>query len=146
MLIELDLARLDERRIALRENTGSSLDAETQAKMRLLLKQPDGVAIVDELLRNGSLTSRDLVNIGYRKSQLEVFGGLMGSPDNIETYRIEHGITSTQPEKIWQHFFRRNGWIFGFGLDYRFLGILQEEAHVFDEENSLGAMAPLLTS
>jgi hypothetical protein len=58
----------------------------------------------------------------------------MRSPDNIETYRIEHGITSTQPEKIWQHFFRRNEWIFGFGLDYRFLGILHVEAHVSDED------------
>ncbi len=138
LLTELDLARLNERRIALRENAGAGLDAETQAKMRSLLKQPDGLAIVDELLRNGSITSRDLVNIGYRKSQLAVFECLLRGPENIESYCAEHGITSTQPEKIlekiWRHFFGRNEWIFGFGLDYRFLGILQREAHVSDED------------
>ncbi|SHN66862.1 Shedu immune nuclease family protein [Bradyrhizobium erythrophlei] len=134
LLTELDLAKLNERRIALREGAGAGLDAETQAKMRTLLKQPDGLAIVDELLRNGLITSRDLVNIGYRKSQLGVFDRLMRGPENLETYRVEHGITSTQPEKIWQHFFSRNEWIFGFGLDYRFLGVLQREAHVSEED------------
>jgi hypothetical protein len=65
LLTELDLVKLDQRRIALREDVGGRLDAETQAKMRALLKQTDGLAIVDELLRSGSITSRDLVNIGY---------------------------------------------------------------------------------
>ena len=134
LLTELDLARLNERRIALRETVGAGLDAETQAKMRSLLKQPDGLAIIDELLRSGSITSRDLVNIGYRKSQLEIFERLLRDPENIEWYRAGHGITSTQPEKIWQHFFGRNEWIFGFGLDYRFLNILQQEAHVSEED------------
>jgi hypothetical protein len=134
LLTELDLAGLEERRIALHENGDAGLDAETQAKMRSLLKQPDGLAIVEELLRSGSITSRDLVNIGYRKSQLEVFERLLRGPEHIASYRAEHDITSTQPEKVWQHFFGRNEWIFGFGLDYRFLGILQREAHVSEED------------
>ena len=33
--------------------------------------------MVEELLRNGSINSRDLVNIGYRKNQLEVFSALL---------------------------------------------------------------------
>jgi hypothetical protein len=74
------------------------------------------------------------VNIGYRKNQLEVFDRLLRNPENIDWYRGEHGIVSTQPEKIWQHFFRCNEWIFGFGLDYRFLSILQQEAHVSEED------------
>jgi hypothetical protein len=134
LLTELDLARLDGRRITLREHVDAGLDDETQAKMRSLLKQPDGLAIVDELLRDGSISSRDLVNIGYRKSQLGIFERLLRGPEDIASYRAEHGITSTQPEKIWQHFFGRNEWIFGFGLDYRFLGVLQQEAHVSDED------------
>jgi Domain of unknown function (DUF4263) len=134
LLTELNLAKLDQRRIALRESSGSSLDAETQAKMRLLLKQPDGLALVDEILRNGSITSRDLVNIGYRKGQLAVFERLLRDPSSIEAYRADCGITNRQPEKIWQHFFKRNEWIFGFGLDYRFLSILQMEAHVSDDD------------
>jgi hypothetical protein len=135
LLTELDLANLNERRIAPRESGGEGFDAEMRAKMRSLLKQPDGLALIDELLRNGSITSRDLVNIGYRKSQLEVFNGLLLDPDNAYfAYRVEHGISDNRPEKIWQHFFQKNEWIFGFGLDYRFLGLLQREAHVSDED------------
>ncbi len=103
--------------------------------MRSLLKQPDGLALIDELLRNGSITSRDLVNIGYRKSQLVVFNSLLRDLENAySAYRTEHGISDSRPEKIWQHFFEKNEWIFGFGLDYRFLGLLQREAHVSDED------------
>ena len=83
LLTELDLANLNKRRIALRETTGEAIDPETLAKMRSLLSQPDGLAKIEELLRNGSITSRDLVNIGYRKNQLEVFNSLLSNPERI---------------------------------------------------------------
>jgi hypothetical protein len=134
LLTELDLANLNKRRIALREPTGEPLDSETQAKVRSLLAQPDGLVMVEELLRNGSITSRDLVNMGYRKNQLKVFGSLLSDPERIASYCLEHAITATQPEKVWQHFFQKNEWIFGYGLDYRFLSILQREAHIAAED------------
>ena len=34
----------------------------------------------------------------------------------------------------WQHFFLKNQWIFGYGLDYRFQEILQREPHLSDSE------------
>ena len=112
LLTELDLANLNKRRIALRETTGEPIDPETLAKMQSLLSQPDGLAMVEELLRNGSITSRDLVNIGYRKNQLEVFSSLLSDPERIASYCGEHGITTGQQEKAWQHFFRRmNGFL-----------------------------------
>ena len=134
LLTELDLANLNKRRIALREATGEAFDLETLAKMQSLLSQPDGLAMVEELLRNGSITSGDLVNIGYRKNQLEVFSSLLSDPVRIASYCGEHGITITQQEKAWQHFFMKNEWIFGYGLDYRFLSILQREAHIAAED------------
>jgi hypothetical protein len=134
LLTELDLANLNKRRIALRETIGETIDPETLAKMRSLLSQPDGLAMVEELLRNGSINSRDLVNIGYRKNQLKVFSALLSDPERIASYCGEHGITTTQPEKAWQHFFKMNEWIFGYGLDYRFLSILQREAHIAAED------------
>ncbi len=134
VLTELDLANLNKRRIALREATGEPIDPETLAKMQSLLGQPDGLAIIEELLRNGSITSGDLVNIGYRKNQLEVFKSLLSDPVRIASYCGEHGITIGQQEKAWQHFFMKNEWIFGYGLDYRFLSILQREAHIAAED------------
>ena len=82
----------------------------------------------------GSITSGDLVNIGYRKSQLEIFKDLLRDPERVLVYGVEQRLASDKPEKIWQHFFERNEWIFGFGLDYKYLSILQREAHVSEED------------
>lgn len=81
-------------------------------------------------MASGIITSTDIVNIGYRKKQLEIFDKLLNQSDYFATYISENKLTDTRPESVWQHFFRANDWIFGYGLDYRFLGILQKEAHV----------------
>lgn len=134
LLTELDLANLNQHRIALRNEKGVSMDGETAAKVRSLLMHEDGQKIVDELLRNGLITSRDIVNIGYRKEQLRVFEDLLRRDGAIADYRAKYAVAGNQPEKVWQHFLRTNDWIFGFGLDYRFLGILQSEAHIAGED------------
>ncbi|PQJ73609.1 Shedu immune nuclease family protein [Polaribacter butkevichii] len=68
-----------------------------------------------ETLRNNVLTKQDLNILSGRKDGLEIFKELF-------TKDI------TEPE--WQVFFKQNSWIFGYGLDYRFLSILQREASV----------------
>jgi hypothetical protein len=35
---------------------------------------------------------------------------------------------------VWQYFFEKNQWIFGYGLDYRFQQILQREVHLSNSE------------
>jgi hypothetical protein len=134
LLSKLDLASVNERRIALVEGNAAGIDAETERKLRALLIQPDGLKIVDELVRSGIITSHDIVNIGYRKEQLRVFESLLKEPGYLLTYASENSISAAHQEKVWQHFFKRNDWIFGFGLDYRFCGILQGEAHVGSED------------
>ena len=134
LLTELDLVTISKRKIAVIDDDGGQIGVEARDKLRSLLKQPDGLAMIDELLRSGSITSGDLVNIGYRKSQLDIFKELLRAPERIYAYGAEHGISCDKPEKVWQHFFERNEWIFGFGLDYRYLGILQREAHVSEED------------
>ena len=130
VLTELDLANVNERRIPLHEERGGGIDPQTAKSLMTLLRRDGGQDIIAELLRNGSVTSRDIVNIGYRKKQLELYARLMTVPGAVAAYREEHAIKSAQPEKAWQHFLAANEWIFGFGLDYRFLGILQDEARI----------------
>lgn len=130
MLSELDLANLNERRFQLTEGQGLGISAEVEKTLKTLLIQPDGQRIVEELVKSGLITSHDIVNLGYRKQQLSVFEKLLRSSGAVEEYARENGVRLDQPEKAWQHFFKRNEWIFGFGLDYRFLGILQDEAEV----------------
>ncbi len=69
-------------------------------------------------LRNQVLTKKDLDILSGRKEGLETF--------KSELYKE----TQDWNEKNWQSFFNDNPWIFGYGLDYRYLNIIQKEASV----------------
>jgi len=74
----------------------------------------------DELLREiiySGVTKDDLVTLGYRKRQLEVFNKLINDPLYFEDLKKR---TNTTNEGLWQRFFEKNNWIFGFGLNYVF--------------------------
>jgi len=130
LLSELNLADVNERRIALADDNLPNLDDETKKKIKTLLLRKDGQQIIEEALASGIITSTDIVNIGYRKKQLEIFDRLINQADYFAIYISENKLTDIRHESVWQHFFNSNDWIFGYGLDYRFLGILQKEAHV----------------
>lgn len=68
-----------------------------------------------ETLKNNVLTKSDLDILSGRKDGLEEFKSNL-----IEISKLD------EPE--WQTFFKNNSWIFGYGLDYKFLSIIQKEA------------------
>jgi hypothetical protein len=72
-----------------------------------------------EKMRDSSLTKQDLDILTGRKDGLVLF--------HRKLY-----IEKDWNEAQWQNFFSENTWIFGYGLDYRFLSILQKEAAVSD--------------
>lgn len=56
---------------------------------------------------------------------------LTGRKDGLETFKTElFREIQEWDEKKWQSFFETNSWIFGYGLDYRFLNIIQKEASI----------------
>lgn len=57
---------------------------------------------------------RDLKAVAYRRAELQYFQRLLEDPDFRDEQRKEH----SGPEKLWQAFFERNPWIFGYGLSY----------------------------
>lgn len=63
-----------------------------------------------DLLNSGVVSSKDIVNLGYRKKQLEKFKELL---------------QSQTAESCWQQFFEQNQWIFGYGLNYVFNSALE---------------------
>ncbi|WP_454859362.1 Shedu immune nuclease family protein [Rhizobium binxianense] len=134
LMTELDLANVTERRLAIRDGGSGPIDQETADKVKSIVAMPEGQKILDEVLQSGLIQSHDIVNIGYRKAQLAIFKRLLEDPDYLDTYKAEEGLTTPQEEKVWQHFFQKNPWIFGFGLDYRYLNILQAEAHIADTD------------
>lgn len=132
---EVDLKGISERRIKLGDESFDKLDDETKKKLKTLLSTDDGQEVILALLNDGAITGLDIVNVGYRKRQLQVFKKLLDSSDYWKEYRQGqkakgYKLDDSKEEKVWQHFFKKNPWIFGYGLDYKYLEILQNEATV----------------
>ncbi len=130
MISALDLGSINERKISLNTDNLPTIDEDTKKKITTLLMREDGHKIIEELLSSGIITSNDIVNIGYRKSKLEIFRKLLEEDGYVDKYKTENNIKQLGAEAAWQHFFEENNWIFGYGLDYRFLSILQREVTV----------------
>lgn len=131
----IDLKGVSDRRIVLSDNSLDILDEETKRKISTLLLGTEGIDIVKKLLNEGLITTQDLVNTGYRKIQLEIFRNLLDE-NYMQEYKVINCNANTKDEVAWQHFFNKNNWIFGYGLDYRFQGILQKEFHASDTSAS----------
>jgi len=74
-----------------------------------------------EKMRESALTKQDLDILSGRKDGLAIFHRKLYEKKDWD-------------EAHWQIFFSENTWIFGYGLDYRFLSILQKEAAVSDAD------------
>lgn len=135
---QLDLGSLGWGRFNLSQSrdTGiAGIDAAQTSQLKTLLQTDDGKKIIEELLnQDGIVTHNDVVSIGFRRKGLVKFREFLDDEDKLILYGNEHGLPIDKPEKIWQHFFDNNRWIFGYGLDYRFLGILQREAEVGESD------------
>lgn len=132
---EVDLKGISERRIKLGGESFDELDDETKKKLKTLLSTNDGQDVILALLNEGAITSLDIVNVGYRKKQLSIFDKLLNNSNYWNIYgkkQKDKGekVDATKEEKVWQFFFKKNPWIFGYGLDYKYLNILQNESVV----------------
>lgn len=116
-LAGLDLDKVNERRVPL--GNPSKLDAETIKQFQTILATKEGQVLIAEAVKNGSVTSTDLVNIAYRKAQLTIFEEMLAGEDAVKSYALAHGV-SAGIERAWQHFFEANTWIFGYGLAFVF--------------------------
>lgn len=128
----IDLKGVSERRIALADDSLDVIDADTRKKITTLLSGNEGSELIKELLDAGVITGQDLVNTGYRKQQLEIFHRLLYDGYMPDYKRNVLKKPDTKDETAWQLFFDRNPWIFGYGLSYRFLSILQREFSASD--------------
>ncbi|MEH1864160.1 MAG: Shedu immune nuclease family protein [Nostoc sp.] len=79
--------------------------------------------ILAEILKN-NITKEDLIALAYRKEQLNIFNNLLHNPFDFETYKEQFELKGD--EAVWQHFFERNTWIFGYGLNYIFTSPLSD--------------------
>ncbi len=76
-----------------------------------------------ELMRS-EVTTEDLVAVGYRKKQLDVYNNLLDSPDYFNSLKAKKECSN---EGLWQKYFEKNPWVFGYGLGYIFLSNLDDK-------------------
>jgi hypothetical protein len=117
-LAKLNLNDITERRIPL--HGGPNLDEQTRRQFYTLASTDAGQELIREVVNNGQISGTDIVNIAYRKKQLEVFESLLNGDEAIEAYRTKNDVRQAGPEAVWQHFFEANTWIFGYGLNFVF--------------------------
>ena len=83
----------------------------------------DNQELFAEVLRS-AVTKDDVVAVGYRKRQSQVFQRLLEEPSYFEEVKVRKVCTG---EAVWQRFFEKNPWIFGYGLSYLQLSGLDEK-------------------
>lgn len=80
--------------------------------------------IIVQALKN-NITKSDIVALGYRKDQLEKFERLLEDDEYFENEKTS--INASGKEAVWQNFFEKNTWIFGYGLSYVFNSPLDDK-------------------
>ena len=127
---DLDLGSIVQRRLVVSEDISFTDQDEFLKKIKTFATTKEGQESLLSLVQSGNLFSTDIANMSFRKNELETFEKLLKDEIYFNQYTEENKIDKTKPEKTWQFFFKKNEWIFGYGIDYKFLEILQAEANV----------------
>lgn len=69
-----------------------------------------------KVIKSGKIDLNAISEISYRKEELEEFGKLLSDSE----YFREKSNEASGDESVWQKFFEKNQWIFGFSLNYIF--------------------------
>lgn len=99
--------------------------ADRKQFINTLLKQNHGAEVWSELL---SINPDLATKLSYAKIQSD-------RKKSLEEF--EKSLIEQKDESYWQNFFKENQWIFGFGLKYQFLDILQAQPY-YGGSNLLG--------
>lgn len=79
--------------------------------------------LLTEVLRS-EVTKEDIISVGFRKKQLEWYAKLLNDPKWFEVIKDRKKTTN---EGLWQYYFEKNPWIFGYGLGYIFIEGLDDK-------------------
>lgn len=98
--------------------TDSELRKLTLSKAQASSLVSDNQEVFTEAVES-ALTKEDVVALGYRKKQVQTFGRLLTEQSYFD--QIKQAKALRGDEALWQMFFERNQWIFGYGLSYFFV-------------------------
>ncbi len=106
------------KRILSREQAAALLNQNEKVVAEALLDRSEQV-LAEVLLTK--VTKEDIVAVGYRKRQLDIFRRFLDEPAYFREWSEKLELA---PEALWQRFFEKNTWMFGYGLGYLFLSAL----------------------
>ena len=122
---QIDLGIVEKKRITLTSNDPDEpiiIDENFKKQLLAAVSTTEGQKKFQELLASEELiTGSDIIGLGYRKQQLDIFTRLLSDPTYLSRYRSDNNVRGPQDEAVWQHYFKKNPWIFGYGLNYIFL-------------------------
>ena len=111
-------------------DSSSSINITDEDLNRIILSDGQAKRIIHEnqellaeILRS-EVTKEDIVAVGYRKKQLDVYEKLLSDSIYFEALKVKKNATN---EGLWQKYFEKNPWIFGYGLGYVFLSGLDDK-------------------
>lgn len=82
----------------------------------------DNAELFEKLAQSGNL-KKDLIAIGYRREQLKLFDRFLTDGEFFEKIKTDKHLSN---ESLWQKYFEKNTWIFGYGLSFVFLTSLDD--------------------
>ncbi|HYE36286.1 Shedu immune nuclease family protein [Methylocaldum sp.] len=103
----------DERSAKLDDRFVESIVLTKEQALLLLSQQPQ---LLEELTKH-DITAKDVAILGHRRKQLTEFEQLLNDDAYFESCKSALG-ANKKSEDVWQDFFEKNTWIFGYGLNY----------------------------
>lgn len=93
----------------------------TASQAQALFKENED--IFAEVIRT-AITKEDVIALAYRRRQLDVFDKLLSNKPYFEEVKAKKKCSD---ERLWQLFFEKNPWIFGYGLQYIYGSALDQK-------------------
>jgi hypothetical protein len=110
---------------AVQFDDGEKVNITDEGLRKLVLSKEQAARLVQENqevfseVAQAEITREDIIALGYRKKQLNAFRRLLVERDYFDQAKAAKGIGAD--EALWQAFFERNQWVFGYGLSYFFV-------------------------
>lgn len=115
-----------------------SVDFKTRAKVNITDEELRKIALTTHQAKSfitdnqdlfaealkSEVTTEDLIAVGYRRKQLSVYENLLSDQNYFDNLKKKKNCSN---EGLWQKYFEKNPWIFGYGLGYIFLSGLDDK-------------------
>lgn len=115
-----------------------SVDFKTRAKVNITDEELRKIALTTHQAKSfltenqelfaealkSEVTTEDLIAVGFRKKQLSVYENLLNDQNYFDDLKQKKNCSN---EALWQKYFEKNPWVFGYGLGYIFLSALDDK-------------------